>query len=147
MKKTLLFPLSHFFFCFLPLFLLLFFTFISSSVFYLYFFSCLFLLFPFCFLSLFLLSPFPLIPSFVSFSYPVSISSFYSFSCLFLLFFPEYFPFHCLFSVLAAFSEIQSPISSRATGEMVSLIFAYSDGEPVSAVWNKWLRPGSSFTV
>jgi len=44
-------------------------------------------------------------------------------------------------------SKIQFPINSRASGEIVSSIFAYSEGDPVLAVWNKWLRPGSSLTM
>jgi hypothetical protein len=42
--------------------------------------------------------------------------------------------------------EIQLDIFSSATGDMVSSMPAYSAGQPVFAVWNRWFRPGSSST-
>ncbi len=44
-------------------------------------------------------------------------------------------------------STIQSAISFRASGDIVSSIFPYSTGEPVSATWNRWLSRGSSSSL
>jgi len=43
--------------------------------------------------------------------------------------------------------RIQSDMISSAAGDKVSSIFAYSAGDPVVAVWNRWFRPGSSLMV
>ena len=41
---------------------------------------------------------------------------------------------------------IQSLITLRAVGDIVSCRLPYSPGSPVALVWNRWLRPGSSTT-
>lgn len=76
------------------------------------------------------------IPVYLQYYFPLTLLL-YSFFTLQI----TYFDFYCVCS------EIQFPIISRAAGEIVSSIFEYSDGDPVLAVWNKWLRPGSSLTV
>jgi hypothetical protein len=40
----------------------------------------------------------------------------------------------------------QLEIFSRTAGAIVSSIVAYSVGEPVVAVWNRWFTPGISST-
>ncbi len=49
----------------------------------------------------------------------------------YLLWLPSMVAFYCFSTVALVLSEIQSPINSRAVGEIVSSILAYSDGDPV----------------